>query len=196
MAQQRPGEKSSATSLNLRGLAEMMNGKTSAALATFDQALKVEPGFTQAKFNRGVALLKLGQHEAAASEFAPLASENGPLQPEAAYHRALALEAAGQREGALQSVRSALAVDPTLTDAIFLLGALEEKRGDLQAAGRAFKTYLQHHPESTQAMLHFGVLAQRSGRLETARRYLRQVIDLAPKSDEAVEAKKFLVMWD
>ena len=56
--------------------------------------------------------------------------------------------------------------------------------------------YLKAHPDSMIATLRFGIAAQAAGRLEVARTYLQRVIDKAPDSPEAVEARKYLVMWE
>jgi len=173
----------------------MMAGDLTSALSSFAQSRKLEPGYVQARFNHAVAQLKMGKFELAATELEPLAAA-GALSAAAAYHQALAYDGAGRTDQALLSVNRALKSDPDLVEAIFLLGRIQEKKGDLQAAGRAFKLYLQHEPQSTAAILHFGILAQRSGHMETARRYLRQVIDLSPSSTDAVTAKKFLAVWD
>ena len=45
-------------------------------------------------------------------------------------------------------------------------------------------------------MLRFGISAHRAGRYDVARQYLHRVIDTAPQSAEAVEARKYLVMWE
>ena len=39
-------------------------------------------------------------------------------------------------------------------------------------------------------------MAQKAGRIEVARTYLQKVIAAAPQSSEALQARKFLVMWE
>ena len=90
----------------------------------------------------------------------------------------------------------ALELDPRLDAALLYSGVLHERRGDLQAAGRAYTGYLKRNPDSTVALLRFGISAHRAGYVDTARTYLRRVIDRAPDSPEALEARKFLVMWE
>jgi TolA-binding protein len=87
-------------------------------------------------------------------------------------------------------------LDPKLDAALLYLGMLRERRGNLQDAGRAYLDYLKVHPDSVIALLRFGVSAQKAGRVDVAKSYLHRVIELGPNSAEAMEARKYLVMWE
>lgn len=175
----------------------MMAGDTGSALAAFDSALKMQPSLTEAKFNRGVALLRSGDAARAAAEFAAIAREEAsPLRASAAYHHALALDRLGRAADAEMWLDRAITLDPTLDAALLYAGALRERRGAVDAAAKNYLAYLKRHPDSTAAMLRLGVAAHRAGRTDVAIPYLRKVIDKAPHSPEAVEARKFLVMWE
>jgi TolA-binding protein len=73
---------------------------------------------------------------------------------------------------------------------------LRERRRDYQRAGRAYLDYLAAHPKSAEAMLRFGMSAHKAGRPDVAKQYLRKTIATAPGSTEALQARKFLVMWE
>jgi tetratricopeptide (TPR) repeat protein len=189
--------RSPAETENLRGLATMMAGDARKAVASFDLALDLDPKLAEARLNRGIAWLKLGQAGRASNEFESIyADEATPLRAAAAYHDALALDSLGRASDAEAWARRALALDPRHDSAAFLLGILLERRGDLQAAGRQYKTFLERNPKSPVALLRFGVCAQRAGFADVARKTLQRVVDLAPDSPEAAEARKFLVMWE
>ena len=133
----------------------------------------------------------------ASQEFAAIASdEKTRLRASAAYHAALSLDRLKKSDDAQKWLARALEIDPRLDAAVLYSGVLHERRGDLQAAGRAYADYLKRNPDSTVAMLRFGISAQRAGFADTARNYLRRVIERAPNSPEALEARKFLVMWE
>jgi tetratricopeptide (TPR) repeat protein len=187
---------SEAARANLRGLTRMLAGDTKRSLTDFDTALELDPSMTEARFNRAVAMLRLGDYARASKEFETIYSGTSPLRARAAYHDALALDALGRASEAGTWIARALEADPQLDDALFYSGVLEERRGDLQAAGRAYKTYLDRHPDSVGAMLRFGVCAQRAGSVDTAKAFLDRVIKASPDSPEAAEARKFLVMWE
>lgn len=175
----------------------MMKRDNAKALASFDAALAIQPNLSAARFNRAVVLLRLGQHAKASPEFEKLwADEKSSLRADAAYHNAIALDRLGRSADAEQWLSRALALDPKLDAALLYTGMLRERRGDLQGAGRAYLDYLKAHPDSVTAMLRFGLSAHRAGRPDVARSYLQRVIDKAPDSAEAIEARKFLVMWE
>jgi tetratricopeptide (TPR) repeat protein len=175
----------------------MLEGKTTEALASFDVALELQPSLAEARFNRAVTLLRAKQYARASAEFERVWSAGAsPLRARAAYHDALALDALGRGSDAEVWLTRALETDSALDSALLYLGALRERRGDLQAAGKAYKQFLDKHPDVIVAMLRFGVAAQRAGFSEVGRKYLQRVIDTAPDSTEAAEARKFLVLWE
>jgi tetratricopeptide (TPR) repeat protein len=172
----------------------MLQGSPRQAVAAFDLAIDMDPKLAAARFNRGIAWLKLGELARASSEFESLSSS--PLRAAAAYHNALALDGLGRAADAEAWLRRALAADPRHDSAMLYLGILLERRGDLQGAGRQYKEFVARNPSSPVGHLRYGVTAQRAGFNEVARKSLQRVVDLAPASPEAAEARKFLVMWE
>ncbi|MBV8518504.1 MAG: tetratricopeptide repeat protein [Acidobacteria bacterium] len=157
----------------------------------------MQPKLDSARLNRGVALLQLGQYANASAQLEALfADEHAAHRADAAYHDAIALDRLGRAADAEAWLDKARALDETLDAALLYQGALRERRGDLQSAGRAYLAYLNAHPDSTQAMLRFGLAAQKSGRIDVAKQYLQKVIAQAPRSLDAVEARKYLVLWE
>jgi tetratricopeptide (TPR) repeat protein len=182
---------------NLRGLALLLSGDLPKALAGFDRALELDPNLSEARLNRGIALLRTGAFAKASTELERVANDaQSPLRADAAYHNAIALDRLGRTAGAETWLDRALNLDPRLDAALLYAGMLRERRGDLQDAGRAYLDYLKVHPDSAVALLRFGVSAQKAGRADVAKTYLQRVIALAPRSAEAMEAQKYLVMWE
>lgn len=174
-----------------------MKGETAKALASFDRALAAQPRLSEARLNRGIALLQLGRFAEASAELARVfGDESSPVRADAAYHNAIALDRLGRAKDAETWLDRALALSPRFDAALLYAGMLRERRGDLQGAGRAYLEYLKAHPDSVVAMLRFGVSAQKAGSPDTAKAYLQKVIAAAPESAEAVEARKYLVMWE
>ena len=175
----------------------MLSGDLQKAIAAFETALDLDPNLAEAKFNRAVAWMRLGQNQKASEVFQQIAAdEKNPLRASAAFHNALALDALGKAADAERWLESAVAIDPSLDSALLYLGALRERRGDLQGAGKAYKQFLAAHPDSIIAMLRYGISAQRAGFTDVGKKYLQRVVDAAPDSAEAAEARKFLVMWE
>lgn len=182
---------------NLKGLAHLLGGHPDQAVADFDRALTLQPTLGEARLNRAIAWLRLGQNAKAADDLAKLyADESSPLRATAAYHHGIALDRLGRSTEAETWLQRALTLDPSLDAALLYVGILRERRGDAQGAGRAYFDYLKKHPDSIAAKLRFGITAQAAGRIDVAKTYLQQVISAAPRSFEAAEARKFLVMWE
>jgi tetratricopeptide (TPR) repeat protein len=174
-----------------------LKGDAAQALASFDRALKVQPSLSEARLNRGLTLLQMGRFADASAELQKVfADEQSAVRADAAYHQAIALDRMGRPADAEPWLDRALALDQHLDAALLYAGMLRERRGDLQAAGRAYLTYLEAHPDSVVALLRFGVSAQKNGNADVAKSYLRRVIELDPSSAEAVEARKYLIMWE
>lgn len=183
---------------NLRGLALLIEGKAAEALVAFEEASAAEPEAVEPRFNAAVALLKLERHAEAASALDALAAADlsDAHRASVAYHRALAAHRQGKTEEALAFASRALEARPDWPDALLLAGSLLERLGRFEQAARRYKAYLGHHPGSIVAMLRFGVAAHRAGHRELAQKYLREVSLRAPESREALEARKFLLMWE
>ena len=81
--------------------------------------------------------------------------------------------------------------------AVRLLRAPTLLRGELDgSAAVADALELTGSDEEAVALLRFGLAAQKSGRTDVARTYLERAIAASPQSAEAIEARKFLVMWE
>ncbi len=188
---------STAANENLRGLALMLSGDAKKAVEVFDRAIASDPAMIELRFNRAVALLKLGDAAGASQEFEKIAlDEHNLLRASAAYHNALALDRLGRTADALTWADRALALDNSFDAALLLSGLLSERIGNVKVAARSYLAYLRRHPDSTAAMLRLGICAQRANRLDVATTYLKRVVAAAPDSPEATEARKFLIMWE
>jgi tetratricopeptide (TPR) repeat protein len=182
---------------NLRGLALLLEGQTAKALASFEKALTLEPALQPARFNRALARLRNGEYAKAAADLENVyADERSSLRGDAAYHLGIANDRLGRAEAAETWLDRALKLDVKLDAALLYTGMLRERRGDLQGAGRAYLEYIDRHPQSAPALLRFGISAQKAGRIDVAKTYLQRAITAAPASAEAVEARKYLVMWE
>ena len=182
---------------NLRGLALLLDGETAKAIAAFDRALAIQPELEPARFNRALAYLRRNEQAKAIADLEKIwTNEHSALRADAAYHLGIAYDRVGRTADAETSLENALRLDPKLDAALLYVGMLRERRRDWQGAGRAYLDYLGAHPSSPAALLRFGLSAHKAGRADVARQYLEKAIAASPRSAEAVEARKFLVMWE
>lgn len=184
---------------NLRGVARLMDGDPAGALEEFDQAIAAEPASPELRLNRAIALIRLSRLTEASAQLEEVAAAND-LAPEllasAAYHRALVADRAGDLETAAAWLDRALRAKPASADAQLYSGVVLERLGRFEKAGKRYRDYLSRDPGSIVAMLRFGIVAHRSGHREVARKYLAEVVKRAPESSEALEARKFLILWE
>ncbi len=182
---------------NLRGLALLLDGETAKALVSFDKALALQPSLQPARFNRALAFLRNREYAKAAADLQNVyADEHSALRADAAYHLGIAYDRMNRPAEAETWLDRAIKLDEKLDAALLYVGMLRERRGDLQSAGRAYLDYLERYPQSAAALLRFGISAQKAGRIDVAKTYFQRAIAAAPKSPEAIEARKFLVMWE
>lgn len=181
---------------NLRGVAEMMSGELPAAMKSFEAAIAADASLVEARFNRGVLLLKTNELAKAAADFERVYASEGRLRGHAAFHRALAAHLGDRTAEAEVWLERAIAADPELDDALLYLGVVRERQGKYHAAGEAYRKVIERNGASLIARLRFGIVAMRAGRRETARQVLQSVVQMAPNSIEAAEATKYLVLWE
>jgi tetratricopeptide (TPR) repeat protein len=176
-----------------------MDGKSEAALVAFEQAIAADPASPRLRVNRAIAYIRLGRLAEAAADLETAAAIKD-LPPEllatAAYHRALVADRAGDLDLAARWLERALRANPASPDAQLYAGVVLERLRRFEDAGKRYRDYLRANPGSIVAMLRFGIVAHRAGHREVARKYLEDVVRRAPESREAVEARKFLILWE
>ena len=183
--------------VNVRAIAKLMAGDDAGALADLEGAVAADPASPLLRYNRGMALLALGEWDRAAADFDVVAAnESTDLNARAAYHRALVDLRLRQLPEAEKQLRRALHLDPLLPEARVLLGWVLERQKRWAEAGEEYKAFVADHPGATWAMVRFGVVALRAGFPDTARTWLRRAEQADPSSREAVEARKYLVMLE
>ena len=96
-----------------RGIVRMQANALNAAIADFDQAIRSSPETAEAYVNKGIALLKLGNHEREAVQLLTMGLERNPSRPEVAYYtRGVANEELGATREAFEDYTKAAALKP------------------------------------------------------------------------------------
>lgn len=94
-----------------RGKAQAQRNEIKAAIADFSAALKIDPGATDALYNRGAAYALLGQTSTALGDFAQVL-ERAPNDPDTLFYRALIYVNQGKIESAVKDLGGVLKQRP------------------------------------------------------------------------------------
>ncbi len=107
-----------ARNFNDLGIANLDLGRMEAALAAFERAIAIDPGFSAAHFNSGNVLGELQRHEAAVARYDHAIALN-PGSADAHIGRGNALSELGRQEAALESYSRAIALQAEYAEAHF-----------------------------------------------------------------------------
>jgi predicted O-linked N-acetylglucosamine transferase (SPINDLY family) len=168
-----------------RGNAENRLGRWQPALAAYDRAIELDPGFAHAYCNRGAVLERLGRwDDALASYDRALALDSDDVLTH--YNRGSVLKQLGRFDEALTSYDRALALQADYPDALVNRGNVLQELGRFDAAIASYDQALRHHqPGFPLYLAHFGralaLLNQR--RFEDALSALDRTLEL--KGDHA-----------
>ncbi len=190
------------------GRALLAQGKDAAAMQKFEQALAVNPSNVEAMTNRGFMLEKTGKREEAIAAYreALAVCEDGPASGHArcgqiARLLGSALEAAGDRDGALAAYTRAVRFAPGNIEARYDLGtqlavrarevtAPEERRKQQAAAADQFLEIIRRDPQHQDARISLAMLLVDVNNLPRAQFELIGAARINPNAPRLMEAAK------
>jgi tetratricopeptide (TPR) repeat protein len=147
---------------NNLGNALLSAGRTDDALASFHEALRLEPGFAMAHNNLGNALTRAGRMDEALPHLHEALRLN-PGYTDARINLGIALASRGEIEEATEIFREAVRRDTGSANARFNLGVALARQGTLPEALSAFDAALQIDPDFEPARAAAQDLRQRIG---------------------------------
>jgi tetratricopeptide (TPR) repeat protein len=115
---------------NQRGETHHTMGRYGEAVAAFDQALSLDPGYSEAWKNRGLSLALLGRTQESGDSFSRAIALN-PSDSEIFYYQALSRNSSGNRSAAMEILDAAIALPPQNRDQAIILHQSLMMRGDL-----------------------------------------------------------------
>ncbi|BAZ93195.1 SAM-dependent methyltransferases [Thiohalobacter thiocyanaticus] len=121
----------------LKASIQAFTGNIAEVAAACSQALKVQPGHTQARYNLAVALHALGRTAEAIEQYQVLLKTT-PNHPQALANLGLLHRNVGDLESAEACSRKALSLQPEFASAHNTLGLIHEDRGELEPALAAY----------------------------------------------------------
>ena len=150
-----------------------------AAIASYDQALKIKPDDQEAWYNRGYALGNLERLEAAITSY-DQALKIKPDKYEAWNNRGYVLRNLGRLEEAITSYDQALKIQPDLQEAWYNRGYVLRTLGRLEEAIASYDQALKIQPDYYQAWYNRGYVLGNLGRLEEAITSYDQALKIKP----------------
>lgn len=124
--------------LTNKGTSLITLGRYDEALAFFDSALKVEPGYIDAYYRKALSLIGLGKYKEAFTNFENYLNIN-PRDAEVLMHKGCLLNLSGRRDEALTCFDQALAIHPWCQDIIYHKGVTLYLVGRCDEAYETFK---------------------------------------------------------
>lgn len=149
------------------------------ALPFYDAVLERDPGNGVARYGRGLALARTGEHARALAELNEAAALL-PDSPVPDYARARLLAGAGQRAEALDALDAALSRQPGFVPARLARAGLLLEGGRGGEALALYDTILRQDPGSIPALLGVGMALQSGGQLSGAAARYRTVLAVEP----------------
>jgi tetratricopeptide (TPR) repeat protein len=152
------------------------------ARAQAEAILEVVPTYPAGRLALGAALLRLGEAAAARDVLAALASSH-PTWGEVHHQLGLAL-ASLRDEGAIETLRRAVALAPVLADAWGALGDELMLAGDFEGADQAYARQIRASTDDPELMR--AAVAMCDGRLDVAEPILRRRLTARPTDVAAI----------
>jgi len=159
------------------------------AVAEFERALNVEPGFRAARYQLAICLFALGRNEDSRREFERLRQEAGPSH-EISYYLGRLLLLAGDSGGAIREL-SPLTRDPKIRDASYFLGLAYVSAGDPARGVTWLERAAQAAPRDYHVHYRLGRLYASLGRKADAEReygLYNQYRDAERRTEEGMRA--------
>jgi tetratricopeptide (TPR) repeat protein len=165
------------------GVALARLGKLDEAVASFREALALNPRAASTHKNLAVALREQGKLSDAVVHYA----EAARLEPESAaahYDLGRALFDAGRHEDAVASLQAAIRLNAELWQAHHDLGRCLAKLGKKKEAIAAYEEAIQIKPDSADAHNNLGILLEQTRRYPEAIESFRRALRFDPNSSE------------
>ncbi len=168
-----------------RGDVHRLREDFGAALADYDAALAIAPGFRQALTNRGAVRYRTGDLHGAITDFdatlAVMPSNAGVL-----VNRGMARRDQGDLTRALSDLDAAIALDPRNLDAYLARAITRDRQGDASGTIADYDVILARDPAHKAARCNRGALRTRGGDLAGALSDYDAALAVDPRMPEAL----------
>jgi protein O-GlcNAc transferase len=177
------------------GFILQQTGRSTEALAAFDQAARIKPDDVAAHFNRGVILESQGRLEQALAAY----DQAVRLKPDFArahFGRGIVLRRRGRLDEALEAYERVLQINPDDHRAHIDRGAVLRQQGRLEEALAAYDQALRIEPNDAWAHNNRANALALQGRFGEAAAAYEEAVRLAPDFVEADSNRLFCLTYD
>jgi tetratricopeptide (TPR) repeat protein len=169
---------------HLLGLIAHQRGQHGEAVATIDQAIRLDAANALFHYHRGIALRVLGRFDDAL-ESATQATRLQPNWPEAFVNLGFVRTGQGRQEEAIAAYQQALRLNPRHVEAHFNLGIAHAALGQNEQAAVSFRNAARERPGLADAHFNLGLALFGLGRTAEAEQALREAVRLRSDWPEA-----------
>ncbi len=166
------------------GLDSIRQGDVTAAIASFETAVSLDPSSAAAHYNLGLALRQNNQLQAAASAFWE-ATQADPEFVLAYVNLGAALLEGDSLDQAEPYLTRALELDPELGLTHFNIGLLRKRQGNLESAFESFRSAIAYSPSAPESHYQIGLLYQQQQQYDQAQIAFQNAIDIDYRYPEA-----------
>ncbi|MFQ5802160.1 MAG: tetratricopeptide repeat protein [Candidatus Methylomirabilales bacterium] len=175
------------------GMSFMFNRQLDAAISEFQEALRLDPKFVEAKNNLASAYLLKGDLKMARATLEEVLKDPFYATPQFAYFNlARILEREGKIDDAIRDYRRALDLEQNFVDAHNNLGRLYLQQGKVDLAIEEFAEATRLRPRVALYHRNLGVAYVQAGETKKARMSFNRVLDLEREGPSAEYARKML----
>jgi tetratricopeptide (TPR) repeat protein len=158
-------------------------GDTSGAIAHFNEAIRIDPAYSEGHYNLGLAMEHLGRHDEAIAQF-QRALEINPAAANAHNNLGGVYATLGRVDAALEEMRAAVRLDPTSKNARYNLANVLSQAGRDAEAVDVYTELVGLAPNDADALDRLGLALLRLERWPEAIERFRQELRLLPSSVE------------
>ena len=171
-----PGPHATAQDYDTYGVSLGKKEKYDEAIAAFDSALRLDPQFAPAYFDRGYARMLQGKNDSAALDFNH-AIEIVPNYRDAYYQLGLLMGMQGDFDKAVDDFQRALRIDPNYAPAYFGIGHSYYFQGNLDGAVAQIERALSLDPTLKYCYYIRGLIRHAQGNRADARTDFQTLVD-------------------
>jgi tetratricopeptide (TPR) repeat protein len=167
------------------GLFLDQKNEVNAAIAEYEKAEKIQPGYAEAHNNLGNALGHAGRYTEAIAEYKK-ALELVPDLPQVRNNLAAAYGQIGQLDEAVLNFRKVLEDNPDFAPGHANLGYALALQGKVDDAISEYQKALSLRPDSFETLMNLGDLYMKKGQTAEAIAHYKKAVDLRPSNTDAL----------